>query len=57
MCAYFNGGKLCVKPFALEKVPQMNCAVRTAASVAHNGFNFSVVLEDALLERNSLYNM
>lgn len=57
MCAYLSGGKPSVKLFALEKVPQMNCAVGTAASVAHNGINFSVVFEDALLERNLLHSM
>lgn len=46
--AYLNCGKPCLKMEALQKVPQMNCAVRAAASVAHNGINFSVVFEDAL---------
>lgn len=57
MCSYLSGGKPSVQLFALEKVPQMNCAVGTAASVAHNGINFSVVFEDALLERNLLQSM
>lgn len=57
MCAYLSGGKPSVKLFALEKVPQMNCAVGTAASVAHNRINFSVVFEDALLQRNMLHSM
>lgn len=56
-CAYLNGGKPCLKMFALQKVPQVNFAVGAGASVAHNGINFSVVFEDALLEGNSLYSM